>query len=132
MRVFKQFIKESNFLSHSKKRCSTGTEVSGGDPLRVQLPVIGCCDKPIISKYESFQIFVIPNSFHCLPYLKGEKLAAIGGQVSESSKNTLKKVIFHQTLKSAVVSGGDPLRVQLPVIGCCDKPIISDRKREFS
>ena len=47
------------------------------------------------------------------------------------------KVFFDQTLGSAVVpgtvvSGGDPLRVQLPVIGCCDKPIISDRKREFS
>ena len=49
----------------------------------------------------------------------------------------LMKVFFDQTLGSAVVpgtvvSGGDPLRVQLPVIGCCDKPIISDRKREFS
>ena len=47
------------------------------------------------------------------------------------------KVFFDHTLGSAVVpgtvvSGGDPLRVQLPVIGCCDKPIISDRKREFS
>ena len=32
----------------------------------------------------------------------------------------------------AVGAGGEQLRVQLPVIGCCDKPIILDRKREFS
>ena len=45
------------------------------------------------------------------------------------STSKLMKVFFDQTLGSAVVpstvvSGGDPMLVQLPVIGCCDKPII--------